>query len=265
MSAPAVLKSIIRPALRLCLRRMLKLQDFVEYSKEVIVDLAREELEKHGRKVTVSAVCVMTGIHRREVTRLLQKESKDVDKSNLAMRVINRWQTDSNFLTQSNSPRVLSYAIDFHELVSRESKDINPKTLVFELERVGAIEVKNNKVKLLTKELYVQDDPFDGVALLSEDLELLTESVEENVYEDHKPKNHHMHTVYDNIFEEDIPRVRSWFYEEGAHFHAKLRDFLGTLDKDINPKREDKGGGLVKFCSFSWTSQPNTEDSSQED
>ena len=167
MSKQEALRHVIRPALKLCLRRMLKLQDFIECAKEVIIDLAQQELEEHGEKVTVSALCVMTGIHRREVSRIVNNVSKSVDQSNLAIRVLNRWQNDPDFLTRARKPRTLNYSDEFQELVRRESSDVNPKSFIFELKRAGAIEVKQGRVKLLTKELFIQTDPGESIALLS--------------------------------------------------------------------------------------------------
>ena len=60
---------ILQPALKLCLRKMFKFQEFLEFAKRVFIRLATEELEKNGQKVTVSALSVMTGIRRHEVNR----------------------------------------------------------------------------------------------------------------------------------------------------------------------------------------------------
>ena len=249
-----LLRKILKPAVRLCLRRFLKYNDIVQNLRELIVEMATEELERDGKKVTVSALSVMTGINRRELSRLMQNEGRPTERTSLSGRVLTLWQTDKRFLTKSNVPRQLRYKDEFQELVASVSQDVNPKTLLMELERIGAIEHQRGKVKVLTMHKSLHTDPAQGLGLLTRNIDLLSESVEENLFHPRETRNHHMHTEFDNIFEDEIPMIREWLFEQGALFHKKMRDYLSKRDKDINPDKSRSGGGTVRLCSFSWTS-----------
>ena len=63
-------RAVLRPFVRGLVRRGVQLPQIVEELKALYVDVARQEAAKTGR-VTQSAISVMTGVHRKDVKRLL--------------------------------------------------------------------------------------------------------------------------------------------------------------------------------------------------
>src|SRR5262245_45968871 len=136
--SPACLVSLLKPLVRFLLRRGVRLQEAAELLKAAYIDVAREELTRSAQSPNISRVAVMTGVHRKDVTRLLSENRELKSSSNLVARVLNLWQHDARFTTKAGEPRTLSYEgkeNDLVTLVSAVSQDLNPYTVLFELER----------------------------------------------------------------------------------------------------------------------------------
>lgn len=247
--------SLVKPIARFCVRRSLKLQDIVEALKVALLEVANEEMEKSGATPSTSKLSIMTGVHRRDVVRLLDEEKKERDDEGLLGRIIGQWRNDKRFCTVAGRPKVLESEgkeSEFISLVRSVSKDVNPYAVLFELERVGAIERSKSGVKLRSQVFIPVGNVRQGLQLLASDAGDLYEGVEENIFHSPKVPNLHIKTEYDNISPEHEAEIREWLLREGTAFHQKARDFLSQYDRDINPKLADApGSGRVAVGTFS--------------
>lgn len=254
---------MLKPILRFCLRNSIRAREILEAVRGALIELSLEELEKKGEKATLSRISVMTGLNRRDVTRILRQGVKIDNQSNLVTRVLGQWEQDLRFASPAHKPKVLSYKGDkseFKKLVKSISKDINPATMLYELKRMGAVEESKEGIRLVKSVNYFQQSPEKGLGLLSRDMNTFVEAVEENLFQTQETRNLHLRTEYDNIFKSDLPVIRKWLFETGAHFHKQARDFLSQFDKDINPTPDKDGGAKVVLGAFSWTSQEKNDD-----
>lgn len=83
----------------------------------------------------------MTGIHRKDVDRLILGERKVDPATDVFTRVFGQWQNDKRF-SKNGRPKALDLggeAVYFAKLVQSVSKEHNPYTVLFELERLGFI------------------------------------------------------------------------------------------------------------------------------
>ena len=252
------LKLMLRPILRFCLRRSLKLQDLQEVCKAVFLEIAEDEIRKTAKPVTLSRLSVMTGVHRKDVSRISRDGDEVVRANSLVVKVIGQWQNDNRFSTKSGKPRVLSAEganSEFVKLVHSVSKDLNPYTVLFELERIDAVERTARGVRLQTGLYNPHGDEHQAFQLLARDSEDLMSAVEENIVATEEVPNLHISTEYDNIPLKHLPRIRTWFLEEGSAFHQRARSFLSDFDRDVNPirRRGSKGRVRVAVGSFSRT------------
>lgn len=245
------------PIARFCVRRDVKIQDVVEQLKHALIQASVDELQSNNQPVSVSKIHVMSGVPRLEVNRIYVKgEERDEDK-NVITRIIGRWQQDRRFLTSSGKPRVLSVdgmSSDFVKLVTSVSVNLNPYTILFEMERVGAVEKTSHGIKLVSKS-YITTDLAEGFEFLAEDVGELIEAVRENLEDPLPVPNHHIMTSFNNIPEQYLERVRQWLDREGSSFHERARKFLGPLDRDLNSDSKKVAGKTVKVSlgSFSRT------------
>ena len=257
---------LLRPLVKFCLKRSLKIQDLLEASKVAFLKAAEAELQSEGTEVSMSRRSVMSGLHRRDVMRLWRDEAPPKDKGSLLTRVIGQWQSDKRFMTKQGRTRMLSVEgkdSEFVQLCASVSQDLNPYTVLFELERVGIVERSGDKLKLSERVYVPQGDVLAGIELLSRDLEDIVGGVEENVFEDPPVKNLHIKTDYDNVIVSALPKIREWFLHEGVAFHERARQFLSQFDKDINPSlKESEGGARVALGAFSRVIEKKKEEQS---
>lgn len=231
------LKALLRPLVRFCLRHSLKLQDCVEILKAVFLEVAEEQLSSAGTAVSDSRLSVMTGVHRRDVVRLGQDEVQQKASPDLLSKVLGHWLGHRKFSTSSKKPRVLSYAgkeSEFASLVSSVSQDLNPYTVLFELERTGAVEKTRRGLKLKNRAYIPKGDLKSGFTLAATDVEHLFSCVEENLLSDETMPHLHLRTEYDNISESNASLIKDWLLREGSAFHQRARNFLSHLDLDHN-------------------------------
>jgi len=244
-------------AIRYALRKALGIRSIIEIAKLSTVEAAAEEIERRGEKVNVSRISVMSGLNRREVTRILEGEEDKLDEDPyLPSRVIVAWEQTKRFCTKAGKPRVLSFGgeqSEFTELVRSVSKDVRPAAVLFELERMGVIEHSKQGIRLGSTERFHHKDPETGLDLLRQDTESLVEAVEENLFTKQQVRNLHLRTEFDNIEPAKLPEIKRWLREHGKHFHREVRDYLSKFDLDISPKKEVERGAKVVITAFSHT------------
>jgi hypothetical protein len=254
-----ILKALIRPIVRYCLRNSYSYQDLARVSKEIFVREAEQELARSSYKSNVSRISVLTGLPRHEVNRLLDEEhATPTSEVSVFGRVIGQWRQDRQFRTRNGEPRALTFRgdnCDFKKLVESVTTAINHATVLFELKRMHFVEVDDDKVKLLRQSFSFEGDPRGGFALLSRDLDSLINAVEQNLKNPKRYPNLHIRTEYDNILTKHLPEIRKWLVEEGRVFHRRAREFIAQFDKDINPEiAYEEGKSSVVLGAFSLTS-----------
>lgn len=101
-------------------------------------DAAHPGLLPHRK---VSRVSTATGINRREVTRLMQREEAPRSRSrSLAAEVFTHWRSQRPYRTDGGEPRVLPRQgpePSFETLAQVVTRDVHPRTLLDELCRLG--------------------------------------------------------------------------------------------------------------------------------
>lgn len=227
---------LLYPVVRLALRHAVKFQDFEAVAKQAFLRAATEELQSSGSAVTASKLSVMTGIQRRDIRRI--ENSQPPSHGDLITRVIGLWREGARFRGKNGRPRTLSFhsgAGEFVDLVQSVSSDLNPYTVLFELERARLAEQNEDGVSLL-RPGYQPADLAEGLRLLGKDSSDLHRVVEYNLFAGQQDRQLHIKTEYDNIPSDKLPLVREWFMEQGTQLHARARAFLSAHDIDVNPQ-----------------------------
>lgn len=258
----SALRLILRPVIRFCVRNSIKIQDLEETAKELYIELSSNELKKNGTEISLSRLSVMSGMQRRDVKRIQEKSNADPEpaqQKHFLLRVIGQWEEDKRFTTATGKAKVLTVegaGSEFAELVTSVSKDLNPYTVLFELERIGAVERSSKGIKLLTFQ-YVPSDAEEKYVMLGNDLYDLVEGVTENIHDEVSEKNLHLTTSFDNIPLESLPEIRKWLRDKGTEFHEVVRKYLSKFDRDIDSgsKRSVLSKNLTRaramLCAFS--------------
>jgi hypothetical protein len=157
-AAAAALKQtarLLRPIVVLLLEHGVTYPQLAETLKAVFIDVA----QRSAGRTTDSKLAVTTGIHRKDVKRLRAATTQPVSASHedrphsLASAVVTRWLTDSNFCDKVGQPKSLprhgETPHSFEALVKSISKDVHPRTVLNELNRLELIGIEGDSVRLM--------------------------------------------------------------------------------------------------------------------
>lgn len=258
-SLAGVLRIVLRPIARYCLRHSLKFRRISEILKSVLVEIAQEELSKKGAPASISRLSAMTGVHRKDVTRLVLEDMQERPAADVYTRIVGQWKNHPSY-SRRGEARPLDVSGGqgkFAALVSSVSKELNPYLVLFEFERLGIVEREGDLVVLSAAEFVPRRNLDASFRMVEADIDDLLRAVEENTLKKPATANLHLTTRYDNVAPEHLPEIRRWFINEGAKLHKAARNYLSKFDKDLNPKlKGTQGGSRVALGSFSITDQP---------
>lgn len=147
-TAPAVLqacRALLRPLAELAIARGLQYGEIDELLRAVFVEAALAAHPEVAPSRAVSRVSTATGLHRREVDRLINHGDITTEsKRSPATQVFTRWLSDPalrhNGVLLSSLPRQGS-PLSFETLAQAVTKDVHPRSLLEELCRLGLARV----------------------------------------------------------------------------------------------------------------------------
>jgi Family of unknown function (DUF6502) len=156
------LAGLIEPMATLAVAQGAPLAAVQDLVKMAFVDAARRAhpaLPAHG---AVSRISTVTGLHRREVARLMQLDRGAVPtRRSPASQVFTRWQSDPALKGRGGEPLALPRqgpAPSFEALVQAVTRDVHPRSLLDELCRLGLARVEADTVHLTGQVFVPQGD-----------------------------------------------------------------------------------------------------------
>lgn len=151
ISVEKVLLATIRPIASMLLRFGVNYLDFDRVCKAAFVEAATHDFGIRGKPANVSRIALMTGLTRKVVRRVQDRQPEPTLSTNkapsLPSEVLNVWHTDFRFCSTYGKPKALTWDSDsssFCSLVHLCSRSVTPATMRAELKRVGAITDSEN-------------------------------------------------------------------------------------------------------------------------
>lgn len=173
---PSLMRAIRRllgPLVRLLLGHQITLPILTNLLKSVYVEEATRAFPIPGRPQTVSRLSLLTGIHRKDVKRL-QNEAQQADAPpasvSLGAELVLRWTTDPKYQSNQGHPIALPRLSggqsrpSFESLVESVSKDIRPRAILDEWQRLGIASVDAEDRVHLSTNAFVPKHGFDEKA-----------------------------------------------------------------------------------------------------
>jgi hypothetical protein len=260
MKISSVLTILLIPFVKFALKKGIKFQAISSVLKAAMVEQAKNELASISTDVSISKISAATGIHRLEIQKILDAKGSDSEVSDVLTRLIGAWCTNKKFLDKSGKPKPLSIEgkSEFLKLVDSISKDLSHYTVLFELERINAIEVKNGFATLLVKQFVPDKDSIDGYKLVSRDIDTLIQAGQKNIESsDCAEKSLHFNTTFDNIALGSLSKINEKLIDIGRNVHDNVRGVLSKHDLDINESlKKESGGGKVTFITVAVVDSP---------
>lgn len=167
------LRMLLRPLVRLLLEHQITYPALTRLLKEVYVEVADADFRLPTKRQTDSRVSLLTGVHRKEVSRLrLAPPDSDAPPASVSLgsAILSRWIGLAAYHgpdgrprplpRQANSPAVLT----FETLVETVSKDIRPRAVLDEWLRLGLASLDSDDHVVLNAEAFVVDRGFEEKA-----------------------------------------------------------------------------------------------------
>lgn len=162
-SVVAAIRRLLRPVVRLLVGQGITYPFLAELLKAVYVEMAANEFAVGGKHPTDSRLTLLTGVHRKDIRRLLRDAPTDEEPSptlTLGTNIVALWLGDPVYHDRDGRPRTLPRtpskggAESFAALVEKVSKNVRPRSVLDELLRLGVVEVDaEDNVRLLTRAL----------------------------------------------------------------------------------------------------------------
>jgi len=234
---------VLRPLARLLVARGFKFGQAEELLKQAFVQAGSAELERSGLAKSVSQISITTGIHRKDVKRLLGSPGDPaVHARSFAAEIYTRWVTDRQY-SYRGRPRPLPQrasggARSFETLARSVSTDVHPKTLLDELRRLGvvALDERTGTVRIAAGGFVPSSDAADMVALLGANVGDHLQAAVSNVVGD--PPQFLEQAVFADELAEESTRVA----QDAARriWRSTLNELAPMLEKRIADDRAAK-------------------------
>jgi hypothetical protein len=216
---------------------------FAELLKRAYVEAAEEDFTVPGRKLTISRVAVLTGLTRKEASRLMQEETEVSESQarrrvNRAARVVSAWAVDVAFHDANGEPAELPFDASegptFARLVALHGADVPPRAVLDELLRVGAVvRLDDGRIHLVERAYIPAGDEAAKLEILGTDVADLIASIEHNLDPTATLRFFQRKVAYDNLPADYLPALRALLAERGQELLETLNDDMARHDRDV--------------------------------
>jgi len=168
------LRQVLQPLVRLMLARGVTYPYLCELLKALFVDVAEKDFRIDQKAPTDSRVSLVSGVHRKEVSRLRQELACDEPTApsvvSLGAQLVAVWLGSAQYLDEAGRPRPLArFASDggelsFEALVAGVNSDIRPRVVLDEWLRLGVVQVDEERLVRLNVDAFVPAEGFDEKA-----------------------------------------------------------------------------------------------------
>ncbi|MNJ40010.1 hypothetical protein D3C77_348940 [compost metagenome] len=170
----SALRRVMRPLVRLMLRKGVTYTVFADLLKEVFVDVADREFRLDDKAPSDSRISLLTGVHRKDVRRLRKEDDTASmalpENITLGAQLVNAWTSNQPFCKAAGQalplPRLASVGgdVSFDALVAQVSTDIRARVVLDEWLRLGVVRLDEQDCVHLEAQAFVPQKGFDEKA-----------------------------------------------------------------------------------------------------
>jgi len=246
----ALLK-LLRPLVRLLLARGIAYKQLAELVKRAYVDVAASSFAVEGRKPSISRVAVLTGLTRKEASRLHggpldPTEEQESGRYNRAARVLTAWAREPRFANKRGGPASLPFESDtepsFTELVRRHGADVPARAVLDELERVGAVVLlRDGRIRPRDRAYVPIGDDEQKLEILGTDVADLVACIDHNLDSTPEEGFFQRKVAYDNLPADYLPALRRLVGRDAQTLLERLDRDMSRRDRDVTGVTKKNG------------------------
>lgn len=268
----AALHRILEALVRICLRHGISHPEFAELARRAFVEVAHREYTIPGRKQSASRVAVLTGLHRKDVGRLLAAglpaDPASSERVAYAARVVAGWRRDAGFHDGRGRPAALPFdgaMPSFSDLVKRfGGRDVPPRAVLDELNRVGATtRLQDGRIRLVADAYVPARASAESIEILGSDVSDLLHTIGHNLTAEKGEGLFQRKVAYDNVPAEAVAGIHGAVRREGQALLESLDRLMARNDRDANPRAKGTGRRRVMVGVYFYTEDvpPREEES----
>lgn len=238
------LRKVLTPLVRVMIRYGFSYGTFSEIARSVFVEQVYKLLQRENQKATASAVSAITGLSRKEVSRLSKGGDAELveteQKRNRAAQVMSGWSNDPDFSNQGQ-PKILPLTGEsgsFAELVRRYGSDVTASAILALLIRNGAVENGDTTVRLLSDAYIPMGTPIERLEVLGTDANELITTIAHNIDAAPDQRVFQRKVSVDQLSADDVADFRAFSDEQSqalletydAWLTNRARQFTSTDD-----------------------------------
>ncbi len=234
------MRELLQPLAELAVGQGVLLATVEEMLKAAFVNAARTALGTGASERVVSRVSTVTGLNRREVTRLIQSDTSVVEsKPSPATRVFTRWLSDPAWKNAAGEPLALPRqgpAPSFESLAQTITRDVHPRSLLDELVRLGLAKLDGDTVQVASRTFVPRGDSTRMLGFVSSNVGDHMRASIANVLAD-KPPHFEQAVFADGLSADSLEAANELVR---AQWKALLAATVPTLQKMID---DDQAAG----------------------
>ena len=224
------LLQLLEPLAELCVAQGVAIQAVEEALRHAMVHSARRACQGANPDRLTSRISAMTGLTRREVDRIesATRPARPASRS-LATEIFTRWAFEPSHLDADGKPLALPLQGDapsFEALAARVTRDVHPRTLIVEMQRLGLVAEQEGKLRLLKDTLVPQGDWSHMVGFLGDNVGDHFRAASANVRGEGAP--HFEQSVFaDELSSESLAQVKVLITQQ---WQQLMRDMVPQLE-----------------------------------
>ncbi|MBH3358469.1 DUF6502 family protein [Pseudomonas guariconensis] len=260
------LRSVMRPLVRLMLRKGVTFSSFVNLLKEVFVEVAEREFRLDGKPPSDSRINLLTGVHRKDVRRLrsqvLEDEASLPEAVSFGAHLVSIWLNHEPFCEQPGEPRALPRLASvggersFDALVASLSTDIRARVVLDEWLRLGVVSVdEDDQVHLQTRAFIPQRGLEEKIAYFRHNLHDHACAAVHNLTDAGEPFfERSVH--YDSLSQAGVQQLRDAVRTDGMQLLLTLNQLAAELEEREQPPAEVRQRITVGLYFYAEPSPP---------
>ena len=237
--------SFLLPVATFLLRAGVSYREFSEIARMAFVNVASEEFGLRGRQTNVSRVSAMTGIPRKEVSRVRRLALDYSDDLRIEFSplgdVLHRWSTRSEYLDENGLPKRLRFSEgepSFSALVRSCAGDIPAGAVRVELIRSGAIVVdQEGALELRRRHVVPEGSTQKLISAMSFSLTSLADTIAFNSNPQRQESGWIERFVQStSLDEEAVAQLREYLRIEITRYAEQFDDTFSRYESPANGK-----------------------------
>ncbi len=171
-SVTSAIEFCLKPIARLCIHFGVDLRTLTEMMKVAFVTVAKEEFKVSGKSQTDSRIALLTGVHRKDVRRLLGRapEKSSGRQRGLLANLIAQWLGTPELVDAAGQAKPIprnphpDYKYSFITMAGALTNDIHPRALLDECVSRGIVRIDVDDMVYLIEESLVPASNLDEKA-----------------------------------------------------------------------------------------------------